>query len=223
VSAQPATSSKESNTRSAHLVGPGTPVRLVAMIVGVVVGLTFLFAFGNVATLGIRLGVSTYVAFLVAPAVDLSVVALLVGTRHLILHGGPAGAVRSARRLLIFASMVTLALNVAEPLIAGDYGKAAFDAVGPLLLIGFSSALGLSPLNSVGSGRVSFRAMSERSGVMPVMARGRPGSGAVSTALSGRWVGGWAGGALCRRGLPRRRGSGGSRRVGRRAGRSRGF
>jgi hypothetical protein len=29
-------------------------------------------------------------------------------------------------------------LNVAEPLVAGDYGKAAFDAVGPLLLIGWA-------------------------------------------------------------------------------------
>ncbi|OHV18904.1 hypothetical protein BBK14_29595 [Parafrankia soli] len=45
---------------------------------------------------------------------------------------------RSTRRLLIFASMVTLALNIAEPLIAGEYGKAAFDAVGPLLLIGWA-------------------------------------------------------------------------------------
>jgi hypothetical protein len=45
---------------------------------------------------------------------------------------------RPARRLLIFASVVTLALNVAEPLVAGQPGKAAFDAVGPLLLIGWS-------------------------------------------------------------------------------------
>jgi hypothetical protein len=34
--------------------------------------------------------------------------------------------------------VVTLALNVADPLIAGDYGKAAFDAVGLLLLIGWA-------------------------------------------------------------------------------------
>ncbi|THJ25658.1 hypothetical protein E7Y31_23285, partial [Candidatus Frankia alpina] len=38
----------------------------------------------------------------------------------------------------IFSSMVTLSLNVAEPLIAGHYGRAAFDAVGPLLLIGWA-------------------------------------------------------------------------------------
>nr|MDT0663873.1 hypothetical protein [Micromonospora sp. DSM 115978] len=110
----------------------------MTVMVGIVVGLTFLFGFGNVATLGIRLGVPTYVAFLVAPAVDFSVVALLLGTRHLALHDGPAEVIRSARRLLIFASTVTLALNIAEPLIAGHYGKAAFDAVGPLLLIGWA-------------------------------------------------------------------------------------
>jgi hypothetical protein len=31
---------------------------------------------------------------------------------------------------------MTLALNITEPLLAGEYGKAAFDAVGPLLLFG---------------------------------------------------------------------------------------
>lgn len=138
MSADLATSSSESNTRSAHLAAPETPVRLVTMMVGIVVGLTFLFGFGNVATLGIRLGVPKYVAFLVAPAVDFSVVALLLGTRHLALHDGPEEVIRSARRLLIFSSTVTLALNVAEPLIAGHCGKAAFDAVGPLLLIGWA-------------------------------------------------------------------------------------
>ncbi|MFC9250404.1 hypothetical protein [Amycolatopsis thailandensis] len=34
--------------------------------------------------------------------------------------------------------MVTLVLNVAEPLIADEVEKALFDAVGPLLLIGWS-------------------------------------------------------------------------------------
>ncbi|MBB5850522.1 hypothetical protein ACFQ05_32580 [Amycolatopsis umgeniensis] len=38
------------------------------------------------------------------------------------------------RRLLLVSSVVTSALNVAEPLIAGEIGRALFDAVGPLLL-----------------------------------------------------------------------------------------
>ncbi|KLL09764.1 hypothetical protein [Protofrankia coriariae] len=138
MNSRPATSTSGSNRRSVDLAVPETPARLVTVIVGIVVALTFLFGFGNVLALGLRLGVPIWVAPLVAPAVDLSVVALLLGTRHLAVHGGPANVLRSARRLLIFTSMVTLALNVAEPLLAGHYGKATFDAVGPLLLIGWS-------------------------------------------------------------------------------------
>ncbi|MBL7490722.1 hypothetical protein I6A60_07580 [Frankia sp. AgB1.9] len=132
------TSSTESNRRSADLAVPDASARLVSVIVGVVVALTFLFGFGNVLALGLRLGVPMWVAPLVAPAVDLSVVGLLLGSRQLAVNGGPVEVLRSARRLLIFASMVTLALNIAEPLISGRYGKAAFDAVGPLLLVGWS-------------------------------------------------------------------------------------
>src|SRR5205814_1879950 len=63
---------------------------------------------------------------------------LLLGTRHLVVRGAELDSLRGARRLLIFSSCVTLALNVADPLVRGQFGKAAFDAVGPLLLIGWS-------------------------------------------------------------------------------------
>jgi hypothetical protein len=116
----------------------GVVVRAVTVIMGAVVGLTFLFGFGNVLNLALRLGVPVWVAPLVAPAVDLSILGLLLGTRHLALRGASVDQLRPARRLLIFASMVTLALNVADPIVAGEYGKAAFDAVGPLLLIGWA-------------------------------------------------------------------------------------
>jgi hypothetical protein len=82
--------------------------------------------------------VPVWVAPLVAPAVDLSILGLLLGSRHLALAGVASAQLRPARRLLIFATQVTLALNVADPLVAGEYGKAAFDAVGPLLLIGWA-------------------------------------------------------------------------------------
>lgn len=84
-----------------------------------------------------------WVAPLVAPAVDLSILGLLIGTRHLALAGVSSELLRPARRLLVFASLVTLALNVADPLVAGEYGKAGFDAVGRLLLIGWSEGAGL--------------------------------------------------------------------------------
>nr|WP_228694875.1 hypothetical protein [Amycolatopsis japonica] len=113
-------------------------VSAVSTMVGIVVGLTFLFGFGNVFALALRLGVPVWVAPLVAPAVDLTVVALLVAIRRLSAHGAAPEVQRSARRLLVLSSSVTLALNVAEPLIAGEIGKALFDVVGPLLLIGWS-------------------------------------------------------------------------------------
>ena len=110
----------------------------VTLIVGIIVALTFLFGFGNVFSLALRLGVPVWVAPLVAPAVDLSVVGLLVAIRSLSMRGAPAEVIRPARRLLLASSVVTLALNVAEPLIVGQVGKALFDAVGPLLLIGWA-------------------------------------------------------------------------------------
>lgn len=113
-------------------------VQAVTVIMGVVVGLTFLFGFGNVLNLARRLGVPVWVAPLVVPAVDLSILGLLLGSRHLALAGASSVQLQPACRLLLFASVVTLALNVADPIVAGEYGKAAFDAVGPLLLIGWS-------------------------------------------------------------------------------------
>lgn len=112
--------------------------RVVTAMVGTIVALTFLFGFGNVLTLALRLGVPVWVAPLVAPSVDLSILGLLLSTRHLALHGATATQLRPARQLLFFASIVTLALNVADPIVTGAYGKAAFDAVGPLLLIGWA-------------------------------------------------------------------------------------
>src|SRR4051794_9521743 len=113
-------------------------IRAVTVIMAAVVGLTFLFGFGNVWTLALRLGVPPWVAPLVAPAVDLSVIGLLLGTRYLALQGARREQLRPARRLLVFSSLMTLALNVTDPLISGQVGKAAFDPVGPLLLIGWA-------------------------------------------------------------------------------------
>lgn len=69
---------------------------------------------------------------------DLSVLRLLLAIRYLALHGAIRVHLGSARRLLIFSSGMTLALNVVDPLMADQEGKAAFDAAGPLLLIGWT-------------------------------------------------------------------------------------
>jgi len=110
----------------------------VTVIMGVVVGLTFMFGFGNVLSLGLRLGVSGGSPHSSRPPLTCQSLPLLLATRHLALSGASVEELRPARQLLLFASLVTLALNVADPLLAGEWGKAAFDAVGPLLLIGWA-------------------------------------------------------------------------------------
>jgi hypothetical protein len=68
-----------------------TVARFVTVTMGLVIGLTFLFGFGNVLNLALKLQVPVFVAPLVAPAVDLTVLGLLVGTRHLALSGAAVG------------------------------------------------------------------------------------------------------------------------------------
>nr|WP_253209376.1 SpdA protein [Streptomyces niphimycinicus] len=128
----------DSHARPSGSIERTITLRGVTAIMAAVVGLTFLFGFGNVWTLALRLGVPPWVAPLVAPAVDLSVLGLLLGTRYLALHGARPEQLRPARRLLVVSNVITLALNVTDPLLAGQSGKAAFDAVGPLLLIGWA-------------------------------------------------------------------------------------
>ena len=61
--------------------------------------------------------------------------------------GVPRDQLRPARILLTACGMATLALNIAEPVTAGAYGRAAFDSVGPGLLIGWAET---------GPGRLRF-------------------------------------------------------------------
>jgi hypothetical protein len=111
--------------------------RAVTTVVFVIAGLTFAFGFGNGYAVGIRLGVPDWIAPLVAPAVDLSVVALLASLQYLRARG-VKGMLVGPRVLLGFSGLATLAMNTAHPILIGDYGQACFYAVAPFLLIGWS-------------------------------------------------------------------------------------
>ncbi|MFE9310346.1 DUF2637 domain-containing protein [Streptomyces sp. NPDC007920] len=113
--------------------------RTITAVMIVIAALAFVFSFGNVWSLALRLGVPAPIAPLIAPMVDLSVVGLLVAQRYLSLRGLPAEQMRAATRLMHFSGLLTLALNVAEPIVAGHYGRAAVDAVAPLLLLGWGA------------------------------------------------------------------------------------
>ena len=111
--------------------------RTVTAVVFLIAGLAFTFGFGNGWALGVRLGVPAWIAPLVAPAVDLSVVALLAAVQYLRAQGTP-GRLAGPRLLLALCGLITFALNIAQPVLIRDWGRACFDAVAPLLLIGWS-------------------------------------------------------------------------------------
>ncbi|MEU4986045.1 DUF2637 domain-containing protein [Streptomyces sp. NPDC021969] len=113
--------------------------RIVTVVMVIIALLAFVFSFGNVWALALRLGVPAPIAPLIAPMVDLSVVGLLVALRYLSLRGVPPEQMKAATRLMHVSGLLTLALNIAEPLAAGHYGRAAVDAVAPLLLLGWGT------------------------------------------------------------------------------------
>ncbi|MBQ0883203.1 DUF2637 domain-containing protein [Streptomyces sp. RT42] len=113
--------------------------RIVTVVMVVIAALAFVFSFGNVWALALRLGVPAPIAPLIAPMVDLSVVGLLVALRYLSLRGVPPEQMTAATRLMHVSGLLTLALNIAEPLAAGHYGRASVDAVAPLLLLGWGT------------------------------------------------------------------------------------
>ncbi|MFD8478718.1 DUF2637 domain-containing protein [Kitasatospora sp. NPDC059673] len=120
------------------LAGPGAFTRVtVTVVMAVIAALAFVFSFGNVWALALRLGIPRPIAPLIAPMVDLSVVGLLVALHHLILTGTGPAQLASAKRLMHLCGLLTVALNIADPLLTGHIGRAALDAVAPVLLLGW--------------------------------------------------------------------------------------
>jgi hypothetical protein len=131
VAAASAAVTARSGERFARRVVTGCAVLVVAACFG--------FSFGNVLALGRYLAVPEWVAWLVAPAVDLTVVGLIVGVRHLSLRGVEGRRLRPARLLLVAAGLATWALNTAYALfVRGHLGVVAYDSLAPLLLIGWA-------------------------------------------------------------------------------------
>jgi hypothetical protein len=111
--------------------------RGLSAVIFVIAALSFAFGFGNGWLLGRELGVPGWIAPLVAPAVDLSVAALLVSLQYL-RSRGLGDRLYGPRLLLIICGLITFALNTMHAILAGAIGRACFDAIAPLLLIGWS-------------------------------------------------------------------------------------
>jgi hypothetical protein len=113
-------------------------VTVLAVIVG---GLCFLFSLGNVYQLAVDLQLWVWIRPLVAPAVDLSLVALVVGIRFLARRGVTSRELRRPRLFMLAVGLAAWALNTAGAVAEGDWGKAAFDSLAPGLLIGWAEVL----------------------------------------------------------------------------------
>jgi hypothetical protein len=122
--------------------GGETVVRRFVTVLAVLVGgLCFLFSAGNVYQLAVDLNLWAWIRPLVAPAVDLSLVALVVGIRFLARRGVSGRELRRPRLFLLAVGLAAWALNVAGAVADRDWGKAAFDSLAPGLLLGWAEVL----------------------------------------------------------------------------------
>lgn len=123
--------------------------RAVTTITAAIVVMAFAFSLGNVTRLCLDLGITAWIAWLVGPAVDLSVVGLLLGIRFLSQHGYTDAQLARLQRMLRFCGLLTLALNTAGACGHRQVGTALVDAVGPALLIGWSDPWLLRQIHAV--------------------------------------------------------------------------
>ena len=115
--------------------GAGPTRAAITTITLLISGMCFAFCFGNAHRLCVSLGIEGWIAWLIGPSVDLSVIGLLLGVRHLSSLGYRDAQLTKPRRLLTFCGLLTLALNTADAVTHGQYGTAAVEAIGPILLI----------------------------------------------------------------------------------------
>jgi hypothetical protein len=115
--------------------------RFVTVLAVTVGGLCFLFSLGNVYQLAVDLELWVWIRPLVAPAVDLSLVALVVGIRFLARRGVTGRELRRPRLFMLAVGLAAWALNTAGAVAERDWGKAAFDSLAPGLLIGWAEVL----------------------------------------------------------------------------------
>jgi hypothetical protein len=130
--------------------------------------LVFFFSFGNVGLLGTSLGVDHWIAFLTGPAVDLSVAGCVLAASYLSTRGWTERQLAPLHAAAIVCGLVMVALNTGGAVYIHHWRLASFDAVGPMLLIGwgFIAPWLWRQITEARSGKAATRA--ERQGTLVV-------------------------------------------------------
>lgn len=134
---------------------------IVGVGLAVIPLLIFFFSFGNVGAFGESLGVEHRIAYLTGPAVDLAVVVLVVASSYLAMRGTERGL--WPLHLSAFAcGLIMISLNIAGAVHARHWRLAAFDSVGPVMLIGWGALApwlwrNLTEARRAASGRTAAR------------------------------------------------------------------
>lgn len=110
---------------------------VVVAVIAIVPTLTFVFSFGNVGDLGVSLHVDQRIAYLTGPAIDLSVVGLIVAGSYLSHRGWSEKQLWPIHLMSVICGLTMIALNCGQAVYQQHWRLASFDAVGPLLLIGW--------------------------------------------------------------------------------------
>jgi hypothetical protein len=125
---------------------------IVLSVATIVPLLAFAFSFGNVGLLGVSLGIDPRIAYLTGPAVDLSVTGLIVAASYLSHRGRSERELWPIHVMSLVCGSAMIALNCGQAIYVSQWRLAAFDAVGPLLLIGWG-AIGPWLLRQLGNAK----------------------------------------------------------------------
>lgn len=101
--------------------------------------LVFFFGFGNVGLLGVSLGIDRWIAFLTGPAVDLAATGCVTASSYLSAKGWTERQLWPLHVAAGVLGLIMLALNTGSAIYVHRWRLAAFDAVGPMLLLGWGA------------------------------------------------------------------------------------
>jgi hypothetical protein len=108
---------------------------IVLSVMAIVPLLAFLFSFGNVGDLGVHLGIDRRIAYLTGPGVDLTATGMIVAATWLSYRGRTERELLRVHVLSVICALMMFGLNCGPAIYIRRFQLAAFNGVGPFLLM----------------------------------------------------------------------------------------